>query len=376
MYKNEINRLKKEFTKTSEQLNQKSRLVKTEADDYYGSVELIKDVESMILDEAEPIQIENMMKHSMNKIPTFVKNIILPDDFKGSSIPDKKGNAQNQLNERFDENEMKKLANPNGIYQLFYHNMMQTSPIENQANKTVSTKTHDVHYSEKVHRVLGFEIKQDNNDPRVFQKPKQPDIVKSSRGVENRPSFVNLKVDQPISIRGIKPSTIRESEQSENRLFRYITFPSESVYNDPFYLMLLRNASLLPDFPIFENEAIKINCQTESNVSDKFVRIDLKLIFIPKVSGLNLSTYLESTENIVCEPQVFKNRIFESKIAQKFSLCFFQKSKLVDFPTLKVTLKLGNSLKKISAYLPFSINKYMSEIGSKNLIQRIIEQVE
>lgn len=374
-FKKEVNRLKQEKTRASEQLDLIGRIAKTEPDELYRNAELIKDVESVIIEE-ELIKDKNPMTHSVLKAPGFVKNIILPDDFKGSILPDNKVQMDENSVQQVGVSQAKNLTNSNGIYQLFYESIMKKNAPKGKGNQSIySERTSVVRPREKVHRVLGIDINQLNADFGSANRAKPNDFLRSERGLENKAPFEDIRIMPLMSVRGVNQFSSAKRIRSEDHPLHYIAFPPNSIYNHPFYAKTLRLASLLSNSPIYEDDTVQINCQTESTVTDRFIRIDFELSYIPKILYSTLTTTLESKENIVCEPQNISDRKFDSPISQKFSLCFFDRPQLVDFPTLKIVLRSEHRFTQIESYLPFSVNKYMKEIEDNSQTNRISEKV-
>lgn len=161
------------------------------------------------------------------------------------------------------------------------------------------------------------------------------------------------------------------SDDPVDFLFEYITLPKNDLYASRSNFLALKATSFFNDSVLFEDEYLNIICKSERRVHRQITEVQLTVSYQSNRHGLVISSFLETVDSITCDPHVLNDTLLVGEVSQTFTLKFFTKAKIVDFPCLKIHLKTQKGVRDYKVLLPFSVNKYFEEIKDPDTIGRV-----
>jgi hypothetical protein len=305
-----------------------------------------------------------------------LKHRVLPEDFRGSALKDLAHEHPEDINSQRNSGQS---ADPNRVYQLFYSKFVQ-----NKSNDALRAETHQTSQTlpkdeaqNETHRLCKGSL----NHLRVFaddsgalkttgREPKSNSSAQQFVRLEN--SLENRVLGVPTG----RSMCVLDSERDPFELNDYVTFPSDSVYNSPGHLLNLKACCLLNKGTLFENDIVRIDCSADCTVTDSAMVVSYVLTYTPKGYDLTLSTEVDSRDSFFALPAHISNKHFSLPLSQIVSIRFHSKPHLVDFPTLQFTIASPDKVQSLPIHLPFSVNRFFSEITDTAVINRIVNKVQ
>lgn len=353
----------------------------------------VKDVESVIVQEPNESLIGQ--PHESSKL----RDLVQPTEFRESILQDKE-KAADQINSEFirlmKERQLNQKttslpAKTGEIYQLFFESVE-------------TLKTHEKNEYSKGQRipVMAQGSRQQSNE---IQKPmKSSDGGSGVLAASAQASAIDPEIARKLDPRGkalqpmqqtvhkllqfetfSKPFTAETKselrpfpdvpEDPEAFLYDYIRLPNNPIFKTGESLMSLKATSFFNDSVLFENDLITVACQTILSNDSQAPHLTLHLTFQAKVPNLRLSSYLDTVDTITAEPLVLSDKPLTKPVTQTFVLKFNVRQKVIDFPTLKISLRSAISVKTFSLLVPFSVNKFFHEIKSPKAIMHAYKHV-
>lgn len=353
----------------------------------------VKDVESVIVQE--PNESEERQPHESSKL----RDLVRPTEF-SESILEEKEKAADQINSEFirlmSERRMGRkvtplAANAGGIYQLFFdsvetlkthesnrHSKRQPAAALLAASRQQSREmAKPMKSSDGGSGVLAASAQASAMDPDIARKldPRRKTPQQTQQTVQKLAQFETFSKPFPAEAKVELLPPASQPEDPEAFLYDYIRLPNNPIFKTGEGLMSLKATSFFNDCVLFENDLITVACQTMLFAADQVPRLTLHLTFQAKVPNLRLSSYLDTVDLITAEPLVLSDQPLSKPIAQTFNLKFHNRQKVIDFPTLKLSLRGAISVKTFSLLVPFSVNKFFEEIKSPKEIMHAYKHV-
>ena len=146
----------------------------------------------------------------------------------------------------------------------------------------------------------------------------------------------------------------------------YINLADYPLYRQANNLFLLKACSLFNKSMIFENEHLRVFCQTQQENKPEGIEISLILTYSSKITGVLLSAKLEPNSDFKVLPKAYSHKSLASDLRQTVTFVVPHEPVIIYFPSLKLGIRVRNKDHEFRIPLPFSINKFARQITPTN----------
>lgn len=261
------------------------------------------------------------------------------------------------------------------IYKLFYD--------EVESKRQTRTTSHNSHLFSNPSMVVSSRL----TSKRPLQMPTRTSIDRNALPKNKIPklpilpsmalfgSSNSLNPSLELKNPALAPST-PDGKVSYLPTNRYIDLTNYPLYLQENNLFLLKACSLFNKSMIFENDELRVFCQTKQQTTSQSTEISIILTYSGKVPGLLLSSSIGSNPNFKVFPKAYVQKSLTADLRQTVTYVVPREPTIIDFPGLILRTRLHTKSSQITIPLPFSINKFARQITpTKDFVIRYLDQV-
>lgn len=249
----------------------------------------------------------------------------------------------------------------NAIKQNSNQNILLKEKTENNNKKSQVKEFETPYLKSNVSSLIRDSLKDDNSIGSINFMQIQEEMKLTN--MNNLMEEISLKYSNDNIIQNV-PNYYPKNEhinQEENYLLqslkKYINLSDLPLYKIDENLIHLKASSLFNDTLLFENDQFRLRCKTKQLFSSNNQKVSMKLSFIPKMDGLQISTLIENNREFEVHPIGFTEYEFDFELEQLILLDVSFGLKVTNFPILSVFVSQNLITQCSKIAIPFSINK-------------------